>query len=170
MKRYLLFLLIVVPIVGILAFGLTRDPHVLPSPLTGKAAPDFNLISTDGKTVPLSSFRGHPLVLNFWATWCSACLAEHEAIGEARKYFGKDKVQFVGVVYQDKKENVLHHLKTYGTPFTVFFDPTSAAAIEYGVSGVPETFFIDSGGVIREKISGALTEDYLYDQITSLLQ
>lgn len=169
-KRWLLFLLIVAPIVYLLAFGLTRDPRELPSVMIGKMAPDFSLQTADDKTVTRQSLQGSPLVINFWATWCGPCFYEHPVLKEARSTYEKEGVKFLGVVYQDKKEPVVQFLKELGEPFLVLFDPKSQMAIDYGVGGVPETFFVDKKGIISDKFQGILTKEYLNGQIQGLIK
>lgn len=169
MKRYLFFLFIVIPILALLAFGLQRDPRVLPSVLVGKNAPDFSLQTLEGKRVTLQSFSGQPLVINFWATWCGPCFYEHPILKEGRDIYEKEGVKFLGVVYQDQKENVIQFLKEMGEPFLVLLDPQNEMAISYGVGGVPETFFVDGQGIIRSKIQGALTLATLDLQLKNLL-
>lgn len=161
MTRWVLFVLVVAPIVYLLAFGLTRNPRELPSVLVGKSAPAFNLEMLDGQRVTLESLRGFPIVMNFWATWCGPCLYEHAVLKEARGRYEKEGVQFLGVVYQDKRESVLAFLKEMGEPFTVLWDPNSQTAIDFGVGGVPETFFIDAQGIVRKKLAGALSKEYI---------
>lgn len=168
MKRVLLFCMIVVPIAALLAFGLTRDPHVLPSVLIGKPAPAFALRTLEGDPINAASLLGQPLVINFWATWCGPCLHEHRVFRQAAERFAGKGVRFFGVVYQDKEANVREFLAEFGTPFEVLLDPGSTMAIDYGVGGVPETFFVDAQGVIREKFSGMLTMEYLERQIEGL--
>lgn len=168
MKRGFLFVIIVAPIVALLAFGLTRNPRELPFVLEGKQAPDFSLQTLEGKTVTLQSFAGKPLVINFWATWCGPCFYEHAILKEARETYEKEGIKFLGVVYQDQKENVIQFLKELGEPFLVLLDPKSQMAISYGVGGVPETFFVDAQGIIRNKFQGALTTLYLDLQIENL--
>lgn len=168
MKRWLLFIFIVAPVLYLLAYGLTRNPRDLPSALLGKPAPDFSLQTLDGKTVTLDSLKGKPAVINFWATWCGPCLYEHPVLKSAHETYEKEGVQFLGVVYQDEMENVSSFIKELGEPFQVLLDPKSKMAIDYGIGGVPETFFVDTQGVIQNKYSGVLTSDYLKDQIKHL--
>lgn len=168
MKRWIFFILIVGPILYLLSFGLTRNPKELPSVLVGKPAPEFSLQTLDGKPVTLKSLSGSPLVINFWATWCGPCFYEHSVLKEARRTYEKEGIKFLGVVYQDQKENVVAFLKELGEPFLVLLDPKNQMAIDYGVGGVPETFFIDTQGIIQNKFSGALTREYLNLQIRNL--
>lgn len=168
MKKVFLFFLIVIPIVALLGFGLTRNPNTLPSVLVGKVAPTFSVETLDGKTVTLESLSGTPMVINFWATWCGPCFAEHPVLLAAREQYESKGVRFFGVVYQDELKNVKQFLESNGTPFTVLIDPKSQMAINYGVGGVPETFFIDSKGIIRDKLSGSLTPGYLQNQIEKM--
>lgn len=168
MKRWILFLFIVAPILYFLAFGLTRDPRDLPSVMIGKKAPNFSLETMEGKKFILESLAGAPLVVNFWATWCGPCFYEHAVLKKARDRYEKEGVKFLGVVYQDQKETVLQFLKEEGSPFEALLDPESKMAIDYGVGGVPETFFIDAHGIIRDKFAGVLTTEYLNEQIERL--
>lgn len=167
--RLLLFLLIVVPLVLLLAFGLTRNVQNLPSTRVGSRAPDFVLQTIDGKEVSLSSFLGSPLVINFWASWCIPCLQEHPLFEIAKKKFEKENLVILGIVYQDQKENVVEFLENFGETSTVLFDPESRMAIDYGVGGVPETFFIDKNGIIRQKQTGPLTLELLQEGIGNVI-
>lgn len=168
MIRWLLFVLIVAPIVYLLTFGLTRNPRELPSVLVGKPAPAFNLETLGGQRVTLESLSGSPIVLNFWATWCGPCFYEHPILKEARDQYEKEGVKFLGVVYQDKRESVLAFLKEMGEPFTVLWDPNSQTAIDFGVGGVPETFFIDAQGIVRKKLAGALSREYIEETLREI--
>src|SRR3989338_2863733 len=111
MKRLLLFFIIVAPIVALLAFGLTRNPNTLPSTMIEKEAPTFNLPTLEGKRASLESFEGSPLVINFWASWCGPCLHEHYILNAAKKMYAGTPVRFVGVVFEDSKENAEEYLK-----------------------------------------------------------
>ena len=90
MKGLLLFLLIAIPIIALLAFGLTRDPRDLPSTLLGKPAPGFSLKTLGGKTVALESLRGKTVVLYFWATCCGPCFQEHSILQAVQKEYEKN--------------------------------------------------------------------------------
>jgi cytochrome c biogenesis protein CcmG/thiol:disulfide interchange protein DsbE len=145
---------VVVPLVALLAVGFRYDPKQIDSPLVGRPAPGVTLPALDGTgSVSLDAYRGKPLVLNFWATWCVPCQAEHPALlAAAMRYQGK--AAFVGVVYQDKPENIQAWLRDRGSAYPTLIDEGSRAAIAYGVYGVPETYVIDAAGTIVHKFTG----------------
>lgn len=131
------------------------DPKLVPSPLIGKPAPAFTLDRLDGQgTVSLDDYPFQILVVNFWASWCVACRAEHPALVATAAAFKDQGVEFLGIVYQDRPESARAFLDELGWGYTYAVDPTSATAIDFGVFGVPETFFLDRGHIVVAKISG----------------
>ncbi len=165
-----LVVLVVVSLLALLGFGLTRDADTLASPLVGGAAPDFELPELDGDgTVSLSGFRGSPVVVNFWASWCLACIQEHPVLVDAWRTYRDQGVKMVGVVYQDTRENARRYLKERGGGWTQVTDPGTRVAIDFGVYGVPETFFIDPQGIITHKHIGPVTDEIMRREIGALL-
>ncbi len=133
--------------------------------LVGKPAPDFTLERLkDGQTVTLSAYRGKPMVLNFWASWCVPCRYEHPVLEWGYEKFG-EQAQFVGVIYEDSKVNVADALTESKTKFEQLFDEKGRAAVDYGLAGVPETYFIDATGVIRYKYVGPLEPQALVEKL-----
>ena len=152
----------------VLAKGFGRDPHEVPFQLRGKPAPDFTLRRLDtGAPVKLSDLKGKPLVLNFWASWCGPCKAEHPVVAMAARRFGTD-YQFFGVVFEDTEENARAFAGTPDPSFPVLLDERSRMAVDYGVSGVPETYFIDAAGVLRDKFVGPIDARTLAQRIAAL--
>ena len=152
-------IVITAALVGVLFLGLGKDPAVIRSPLIGKPAPTFALreVGTN-RTVDISSFRGKPLVINFWATWCGPCWEEHPVlVANARML--QPNVQFLGVVFQDKEEKILGFLEQRGTSYPTLVDDKGKTAIAYGVGGVPETYFLDATGKIVAKHAGPMSAD-----------
>jgi cytochrome c biogenesis protein CcmG/thiol:disulfide interchange protein DsbE len=158
-----------VPVLGLLAWGLTRDPKLVESPLPGRPAPEFALTTLDGDTLRLSDLRGQVVVLNFWASWCLPCLQEHPLLVAADERWRDRGVRIVGVVYQDSPANARQWLQERGGEWRHVLDPRSRLSIEYGLFGVPETFFIDRRGVIAYKHIGPVSADVLYQWITKLV-
>ena len=159
----------VVALVGVLASGFGKDPKALPSMLEGKAAPPFELITLDGETISLESLKGKPVVLNFWATWCRPCVQEHPVLLQASQVYGPRGVQFIGILYGDEAENASAWLAREGQAYPTLLDPGQRTAIDYGVGGVPETFFIGRDGTIVHKYSGPIPMAKMVEILEELL-
>ena len=171
-RRWLLVVAVAVSVVlvtALLSFGLSRDPTLIRSPLLGRPAPDFALPTLEGdRTIRLSDLRGQVVVLNFWASWCGACREEHPNFVVAWERYRDLGVVFLGIVYQDKTANAIAYMREMGGDWPNVTDQSGVTALEYGVYGVPETFFIDGGGVIRHKQIGATSYDLLFEWIERL--
>ncbi|MGB4498678.1 MAG: DsbE family thiol:disulfide interchange protein [Methylococcaceae bacterium] len=140
-------------------YGLTYDPNKSPSRLIGKKIPVVNLPSLANTEIILNSaeFKS-PALINFWASWCAACRAEHEFL----KQLAADGVTIYGVDYQDDLENARTYLKQNGNPFaTIMFDSEMAIAIPFDIQSLPQTYLVDENGVIRARHIGALTPEIL---------
>jgi cytochrome c biogenesis protein CcmG, thiol:disulfide interchange protein DsbE len=159
------------PIVALLAFGLTRDPRSLDSPLPGRPAPEFALpIMFSEDSVRLADLRGHIVVLNFWASWCVPCLVEHPVLTAAADDYYDYGVRFLGVLYRDSPENADRWVRRLGgASYPSAEDDGSRTAIDYGLAGVPETFFIDRDGRIAYKHMGPITATQLARILDPLL-
>ena len=172
MNRNVLLIGVVIAasLVAIVFMGLGRNPSEIRSPLIGKPAPSFTLreVGTN-RPVDLTQYRGRPLVVNFWATWCLPCWDEHPVlVANARMLEGS--VNFVGVVFQDKEATILNFLSQRGSAYPTVVDDKGKTAIAYGVGGIPETFFIDADGVIRAKYSGPMNGDVLREQLQKVMR
>lgn len=159
-------LVIIVPLIAILASGFGNDPRALPSVLEGREAPTFTLTDLDGRTWSPSDLEGRPVVLNFWATWCAPCKVEHPVLLESARTH--PEVQFLGIVYGDSETNARRYLASAGSAYPSLVDPDNRTAIDFGVAGVPETFFIDRRGVIVHKHSGALTPGIMREMLQEI--
>jgi len=163
-------IVIALALVGILAAGLGKDPQAIVSPLIGKPAPGFALKAVGtGETIDLSQFRGKPVVLNFWATWCRPCWDEHPVLTENAQLMGS-RVQFVGVVFQDDEKKITDFLQQRGWAYPTLVDDRGKTAIAYGVGGVPETFFLDKNGKIVAKFDGPMSSDILQSNLRKAMQ
>ena len=146
--------LFLLPMVVLFAVSFGNDPKALPSVLTNQPAPLFNLEDTEGEPVSLEGLRGTPVVINFWSTWCGPCKQEHGLLLEGAKRY--PDVQFLGVIYADSVNKVRRYLQEKGSGYPHLLDPTGRTAIEYGVGGVPETYFVDTSGTVVYKQVGPL--------------
>ena len=167
-KVLLVGTLIVVPLLVFLALSFGKDPRAIESPLVDTPAPGFALSDLDGQPVSLDELRGQPVMINFWATWCQPCVAEHPVLqAAARRYEGR--AHFIGVIYQDDPDLIRAFLARRGGWGTTLLDPDGETAIAYGVYGAPETFFIDAGGTVVRKVTGPMNADFLSGIIEELL-
>ena len=162
--------LAVVPVLALLAYGFRTDPRDIPSPLVGKPASRFALTAFDGKRVALESLRGQVVVVNFWASWCSpACYEEAPSLERAWQTYKDRGLVVVGVNFQDKDEPAKRFLTQFGHTFPNAPDPSGRVSVDYGVYGVPETYFIDRKGRVRFKRVGPVSDELLKQQIEPLL-
>ena len=169
-KRSLIGLGISVPIVMLLGYGLTRDPRHIASPLPGRAAPDFALPALEqGDSIRLSELRGNVVVVNFWASWCIPCRQEHPVLLQAAREYESKGVKFLGIAYNDKPEDSKRWLDELGKNYPSLVDNGARTAIDYGVSGVPETFIMDKQGVVAFKKFGPITTAEITQKLDSLL-
>lgn len=161
-------LAIVGALLAVLASGFGNDPHALPDVRTGTVAPTWTLTDLDGKEWSLDALKGQPVVLNFWSTWCGPCKFEHPYLLEYARQ--NPDVRFLGIVYSDDPVVVGRYLKAAGSAYPHLVDPGGRAAIDYGVGGVPESFFIDRRGTIAHKHVGPLDPNTLRTMLQRILQ
>jgi len=168
--RALLPLIGFLALVVLLAYGLTNDPKKIPSPLIGKAAPQFELptVLRPGKKISNKDFQGKVALFNVWASWCGACRDEHPILV---KYARQHKTTIYGLNYKDQRSEAIRWLKVFGNPYIASaYDVIGNTGIDWGVYGVPETFLVDKKGIIRFKQIGPITEKILYKEIHPLIQ
>ena len=171
MRKHLTWILplAALPVLWLLFQGMSVDKYTLPSPLEGNVAPGFHLQTMDGDTVDLADLSGKAVVLNFWASWCIPCRQEHDVLKLAEATYDPEQALVLGVVYQDSEENARRFLAALGGDWIQLLDPTQRTAIDYGVYGVPETFFISPDGQIARKKVGPVTWDIVQSTVDSLI-
>jgi cytochrome c biogenesis protein CcmG, thiol:disulfide interchange protein DsbE len=149
----------VLPVLALLAYGFRTDPRAIPSPLVGRPASAFSVTAFDGAPVTLAALGGKVVVLNFWASWCNpACYDEAPVLERAWRTYRERGVVVIGVDMQDTPEAARDFIQRFELSFLNAPDPKGKVAVEYGVYGVPETFFVARDGTIRAKHVGALTD------------
>lgn len=172
--------IIVIGLLGLLAYSLfgTSEKSTLEGrgrvntvgslvPLGDRPAPDFTLADFSGGQISLDQFRGKTVVLNFWASWCGPCKAEAPILAELAKTSDPSKVAIVGIAVWDLESDSRAFLADHGLNYTNGADKNGAVAIDYGVSGVPETFFIAPDGTLLGKLPGQLQST---QQVNDLLK
>lgn len=186
-KRGATGVILAVPILALLLFGLGQDPRAIQSPLPGGDAPGFRLAVLDGTptdramlvttadgspgdTISLEAHRGEVVVLNFFASWCVACRVEHGVLDRGARRYADRGVRFYGVLYQDSPENALRWIRAMGGQvYPSLLDPSSRTAIDFGLYGVPESYFIGPEGTLVYKHVGPLTDEVLTRKLDEIL-
>ena len=165
----------VVAIVSLFALGLAVGGQQGRRPEAGAPGPDFTITLYEenraglARVVRLSDLRGKPVVLNFWASWCVPCKEEAPDFEAAwRKY--KDRVVFLGVNWLEVEAAALPYLKQQGITYANGFDQQQQIARAYRITGVPETFFIDRNGVMRQVETRPLNAADLEAALQALLR
>jgi cytochrome c biogenesis protein CcmG/thiol:disulfide interchange protein DsbE len=172
-SRYLLpgLLAAVLIFSGVLFMGMRNAQTDRPE---GKA-PDFEMVFFDGykwqdaPTAKLSDFAGHPVVLNFWASWCVECKVEAELLEDTWQEYRDDGVIFVGVAYIDVEPKSIAYLEEFGITYPNAPDLRSTISSKYDITGVPETFFIDSQGKVVHIQLGPINGPLLTGLINQML-
>ncbi len=157
MRRWFPIVLFLI-LVGLFAFGLTRDPKLLPSELLDRPFPDFELATLDDESDLISedALQGNVSLVNVFGSWCVACVVEHPVLMQITD---DTSFQLVGINWRDTRPAAKRWLERYDDPYDlIVFDGESRLAIELGVTGAPETFVTDKSGRIRYKHVGPISE------------
>jgi cytochrome c biogenesis protein CcmG/thiol:disulfide interchange protein DsbE len=175
MAKRLLFLLpvaIFLVVAGYFLWGLApdRDPKDIPSVMVDKPTPDFDLAAVPGLGLPglatADLGKGEVVMVNFFASWCVPCRAEHPYLSALVEQTG---VPLYGINHRDKPEDAAAWLAELGNPYQRIGADPGRAAVDWGVTGVPETFIIDGAGRIRYHHRGPLVPDVIDKQVRPLL-
>ncbi len=167
--RFWIPLVIFLVVAGFFLAGLRLDSSLVPSALIGKQAPAFELprLNSDDDSFNPERMLGQPWVLNVWASWCVACRDEHQLLVDLATL----GIPIVGLNYKDELKDARRWLRDWGNPYVATaVDYEGNAAIDWGVYGVPETFVIDSSGVIVYKHIGPITNQTAREEILPLFQ
>ena len=152
-------LIVVLMIFSVFGYALLSgvNPKAVPSALTGDPLPDFKLsrLEDSKKFLTVSDLVGEPMLVNIWATWCASCKYEHPVLNS----LAAQGVKIIGINYKDDRAAALTWLSEYANPYSIdIFDPNGDLGFYLGVTGAPETFFVDSSGEVRYRFQGPITD------------
>ena len=150
--------------------GLAVNSDLVEFEIDASAARDFDLDLIGGGTVQLSDLRGKVVMVDFWASGCPPCRVEAPALAKVYREFQGQPVEFLGVDIWDNIGDAELFLQQEGQAYPNGFDASGVVAIDYGVRGIPEKYFIDREGILVKKLSGPLTETTLRNTINELLE
>ena len=137
--------------------------------LIGKSAPSFSGTDLDGKPIQLADFTSHPVVINFWASWCGPCRAEQPAINRVAVDYKPKGVEVIGIDIRDNLDPARIYRDEFKMPYRSLFDQAARVAYGYQVDAPPSSVFIDAKGAIVYTAPGALGEDNMRKLIDSKL-
>jgi cytochrome c biogenesis protein CcmG/thiol:disulfide interchange protein DsbE len=169
---YILFGGLIVIGVGAALFSASISPSSSPTPLaivSPKPASDFSLKLFSGQTIKLSNFKSKtPVVINFWASWCQPCRDEAPILAKVSKIY-QAKVEFIGIVTNDTQDKATAFMKEFGISYDNGIDNANIGT-KYGITGVPETFWINTQGQLVDHWIGAIDETNLTSRTQKLIQ
>ena len=178
--RILLMIGVGVPVIDILGLlgwaslpgysqptGLNRDFKAVA--VEPRAASDFNLTTMDGRNISLADFKGKIVLIDFWASWCEPCRYEAHLLNDGYNAYSNNNVEFIGINIWDNESSAENFVEEFSVPYANGIDVSGNIAINYGVAGVPEKYFIDQYGYIQKKFRGPISEEILSFTIDELL-
>ncbi len=165
--------LVIIGFLGVLIWGmLNKQPITGLSGITrvNRPAPGFILTTFKGTRISMEDLRGKPLVINFWASWCPPCRIEAPLIEKTWRAYKNRGLIFLGVNIQDRKEDALNYIREFHITYPNGPDPTGEISIDYGVSGLPVTFFVSRKGEVVRRWVGAIEKRALNSSIEEIMQ
>jgi peroxiredoxin len=157
--------------VGLIGFALYQavEQGESKKPEVGDEAPNFTLITLDGKEMSLKDLRGKAVMLNFWGTWCAPCREEMPAMQKAYEKYKDNGFEIVAINIAETDVAASSFAKQYGLTFPIWMDRDREAVRLYGIGPIPSSFFLDPNGVITKRVEGPLDVSQLELYINPIL-
>jgi cytochrome c biogenesis protein CcmG, thiol:disulfide interchange protein DsbE len=182
-RRWVIFGLALVPVaafVALMAWGIATPSNARTNALVNnepgvitavsREAADFSLEPLEGGTpIVLSDLRGKVVLVDFWSSWCPPCRAEAADLASVYKEYDGQPVEFIGVAMWDNKGDAIQHLERYDVTYLNGVDPRGAVALDYGVRGLPEKYFVDQQGMIVRTFTGPMSPELLRTTLNEIL-
>jgi len=156
-------------LIGSLLLIMGCNDHATTPPAAVETAPDFNIVLFDGSNFQLSAQKGKVVVINFFASWCVSCGEETPVIEKASHKYAQQNVVFLAIAVDDTEKKAKAFMKKSGLTIPAGLDKTGKIKDDYGLYGMPTTFFIDKNGMISYMHAGIVTEELLKHEIDKLL-
>lgn len=175
-KRYRFFISIITLGLGLVwivvsARGMDLSDKTNPAPQRGFLAPDFTLRNLNSDDVRLSNYRGYPLIVNFWASWCPPCQAEMPTFLKIYNEYKPRGLVLLAVNTQEDRSRALNFVQSHSLTFPVLLDINGTVSDRYRIVSLPATFFINKAGFIDEvAYGGPISEAFLRVQVEKLIQ
>ncbi|MGH7871024.1 MAG: TlpA family protein disulfide reductase [Candidatus Binatia bacterium] len=150
------------------AAQLMQQASPTAGPAVGRSASAFNLQTLDGKSATLETFRGKPLVLNFFASWCDPCREEMPLINDVASAAAKEGYNVLGIAVEDTRAAVTEFSKEAKLVFPIALDLNNTVKRSYRIFGPPATFFIDGQGIIRDMVLGPVTRERMHEALIKI--
>jgi len=161
---------VVILLAAMLLYSVFRKDIQSDLALGGKPAPDFSIDLFQGGTLTLSDLVGKPIVINFWASWCGPCRDEAPGLEKTWRLYKDQGVVFVGIDVRDTEADARAFLKEFGISYPNGPDSNNRIAVSYGLTGVPETVFVNREGRVVRRILGPLTEGKLREYVEEIVR
>jgi peroxiredoxin len=140
-----------------------------PAPRLDKPAPEFQVQTLDGTTVQLSDYRGQPVWVSFWATWCPPCRAENPDIQEVYEKYQAEGLVILALSIGENTGTVQSYVQRTGLTYTIGLDQSTEIAARYRIVGIPTHFFVDRDGILREWRIGSMSKKTMEKNVGKII-
>ena len=139
-------------------------------PVESRPALPFSLTTLDGNdTLILEDYRGKVVMLDFWSSWCPPCRVEAPVLSQVYRDYSELPVEFIGIAIWDENQAIASFAREFNVPYPLVVDDNGRVALDYGVTGIPEKFFIDRQGILQRSFVGPMSPEALRNILDEML-